>query len=89
MSLDRLAELSGSSKSYLWELENRDKPNPSLEKATRIALALNITTEALLGTATEAAIEIDRAFFRKFQQLKADDKDRLRKIVDDWWEPDD
>ncbi len=88
MSLERLAELSGSSKSYLWELENRDKPNPSLEKANRIALALKIAPEALFNTAVEAKGEVDNAFFKKFQQLKEGDKERLRKIVDDWWTPD-
>ncbi|KPW34127.1 MULTISPECIES: helix-turn-helix domain-containing protein [Pseudomonas syringae group] len=87
ISLDRLAELTESSKSYLWELENRDKPNPSLDKVTRIALALNITTEMLLGSSSEdPQTETDSAFFRKYQELDDDDKKRLRKIVDDWWE---
>lgn len=91
MSLDRLAELSGSSKSYLWELENRDKPNPSLDKVSRIALALNITPETLLGNSAETVeeAETDNAFFRKYQALEEGDKKRLRKIVDDWWEDDD
>ena len=31
-SLDELAKLSGSSKSYLWELENRPERKPSAEK---------------------------------------------------------
>ncbi|WP_264086481.1 helix-turn-helix domain-containing protein [Pseudomonas sp. PS1(2021)] len=52
MSLEQLAVLTDSSKSYLWELENRDKPNPSLDKVTKIATALNLTPEALLGTAS-------------------------------------
>ena len=34
-SLDKLAELTESSKSYLWELENRDTRKPSAEKLTR------------------------------------------------------
>ncbi|HBO4309892.1 TPA: helix-turn-helix transcriptional regulator [Pseudomonas aeruginosa] len=87
ISLERLAELTESSKSYLWELENRDKPNPSLDKVNKIALALNITPEALLGSAVESPEEeSDSAFFRKYQQLEEGDKKRLRKIVDDWWE---
>ncbi|WP_178118307.1 helix-turn-helix domain-containing protein [Pseudomonas sp. SJZ080] len=87
ISLDRLAELTESSKSYLWELENRDKPNPSLDKVNKIALALNITTEMLLGSSTEnPEAETDSAFFRKYQALEEADKKRLRKIVDDWWE---
>lgn len=88
MSLERLAELTESSKSYLWELENRDKPNPSVDKVSKIALALNLTPETLLGSATELSQdeETDSAFFRKYQALDEGDKKRLRKIVDDWWE---
>ncbi|MBD8122893.1 helix-turn-helix transcriptional regulator [Pseudomonas lutea] len=88
MSLDRLAELTESSKSYLWELENRDKPNPSLDKLNSIALALNITPETLLGNSAETPQqeETDSAFFRKYQALEEADKKRLRRIVDDWWE---
>jgi transcriptional regulator with XRE-family HTH domain len=35
-SLDKLAELTDSSKSYLWELENRDTRKPSGEKLTQL-----------------------------------------------------
>ncbi|MEN5033877.1 helix-turn-helix transcriptional regulator [Pseudomonas sp. TWI929] len=88
ISLERLAELTDSSKSYLWELENRDKPNPSVDKVNKIALALNLTPETLLGSATEICPgeESDSAFFRKYQSLEESDKKRLRKIVDAWWE---
>ena len=47
-SLDKLAELTESSKSYIWELENRDTRKPSAEKLTRIAQALSVTTDYLL-----------------------------------------
>ena len=47
-SLDKLAKLTNSSKSYLWELENRDTRKPSGEKLTRIAEALSVTTDYLL-----------------------------------------
>lgn len=86
ISLERLAELTESSKSYLWELENRDKPNPSLDKVTRIASALNLTPEALLDTNTlDSQSETDKAFFRKYQELGDKDKEKLRQLVDTWW----
>ena len=44
-SLDKLAELTESSKSYIWELESRDTRKPSAEKLTRIAQALSVTTD--------------------------------------------
>ena len=42
LSLEQLAELTDSSKSYIWELENRDTRKPSGEKLTRIAQALEV-----------------------------------------------
>ena len=44
-SLDRLAEVADTSKSYLWELENRETRKPSGEKLTLIAQALGVTTD--------------------------------------------
>lgn len=86
MSLEQLAVLSESSKSYLWELENRDKPNPSLDKVTKIAAALNLSPESLLGAASpDLAAEADKTFFRKYQNLDPKDKERLQKMVEDWW----
>ena len=52
-SLDKLAELTESSKSYIWELENRDTRKPSGEKLTRIARALEVTTDYLLDDSEE------------------------------------
>ena len=44
-TLDELAELAESSKSYIWELENKDPPRPSAEKLAKIAKALGVTME--------------------------------------------
>ena len=53
-TLDQLAERSESSKSYIWELENKDPPRPSGEKLALIAAALDVTTDYLLGKDSEA-----------------------------------
>ena len=48
LTLDQLAEQSGSSKSYIWELENKSPPRPSAEKLAKEVLrlgALNTTDE--------------------------------------------
>jgi transcriptional regulator with XRE-family HTH domain len=37
LSLEDLAEKVSSSKSYMWELENRDEPNPGADLLMRIA----------------------------------------------------
>lgn len=84
-SLDKLAELTDSSKSYLWELENRDARKPSAEKLTKIAQALGVTTDYLLddnATADDAVLK--EAFFRKFNQLEEDDKKKIQQMVDLW-----
>lgn len=86
LSLDRLAALTDSSKSYLWELENKDDPKPSAEKVGKIAAALEVTTDFLLtpSATTPGAEVIDEAFFRKYQRMPEDTKKRLRQILDAW-----
>jgi transcriptional regulator with XRE-family HTH domain len=85
LSLDELATRTGSSKSYIWELENRDATKPSAEKLAKIAAALGVTTEYLLDK--EAELDDDQvkeAFYRKFNGLSADDKIRIQDMIDIW-----
>jgi transcriptional regulator with XRE-family HTH domain len=86
LSLEQLAELTGSSKSYLWELENRDDPNPSADKLSKLAAALDVTAEFLLSAAhpTPDADVVDEAFFRKYKALPESTKRQIRKILDAW-----
>jgi transcriptional regulator with XRE-family HTH domain len=87
MSLDQLAEQTNSSKSYVWELENREKkPNPSADKVAKIAAALQVTPQFLMDNLETTPDEVvkDEAFFRKYQQLGEPDKTRLRKLIDAW-----
>lgn len=84
-SLDDLARLSGSSKSYLWELENREERKPSAEKLTKIAEVLQVTTDYLLDEKADMDdSQIKEAFFRKFNRLDDDDKNRIRDMIDAW-----
>lgn len=84
LSLEQLAECTSSSKSYIWDLENRDAPNPSADKLSKIAAALDVTTEFLLsGTQTTPDIEvIDQAFFRKYKAMPEPSKKQLRKLLE-------
>ena len=90
MTLDQLALRTGSSKSYIWELENKNAPHPSAEKIFAIAKALGVTPEFLLEEALTEADEavLDDAFFRKYQRMPAEAKRRLRRILDAWDEED-
>ena len=83
-TLDKLAELSESSKSYIWELENKNPPRPSGEKISKIAIALGVTTDYLLDMTESVSVEdaVDKAFFRKYQQMDQPIKDKLRKMMD-------
>ena len=88
-SLDKLAEITDSSKSYLWELENRDARKPSAEKLTKIAQAIGVTTDYLLddkATADEGVLQ--EAFFRKFNQLEDDDKQKIEQMIEAWGKKD-
>lgn len=85
LSLNQLAERSNTSKSYLWELENRDTLKPSAAKLSGIAAVLNVTTEFLLDE--KADLEdghLKEAFFRKFNRLEDDDKKRIEDMIDLW-----
>jgi transcriptional regulator with XRE-family HTH domain len=84
-SLDKLAEITDSSKSYLWELENRDTRKPSAEKLTKIAEALSVTTDYLLDDSAEPGEEVVKeAFFRKLSKLEPGDRRKIEQLVDMW-----
>lgn len=88
LTLDQLAERAESSKSYIWELENKNPPRPSAEKLSKIASELGVTIEYLLGhdqQITEADAT-DEMFFRKYRQMDADVKKKIRKMIDLWEE---
>jgi len=85
LSLEQLAELTESSKSYIWELENKDVPNPSADKIGRIAAALEVTPEFLLDQRDDLTPDdeiVDEAFFRRYRKLDPDVKKTIRKIMD-------
>lgn len=84
LTLEGLAERVGSSKSYMWEIENKDVARPSAEKLALIATALDTTVEYLLagdGDQEEENAD-DIAFFRKYKKMDAPAKERLRRILD-------
>lgn len=86
LTLDKLAELTGSSKSYIWELENKNPPRPSGEKIGKIASVLGVTAEYLLDPTekTNVADATDEAFFRKYRHMHPDTKVRIRRMVELW-----
>ena len=84
LTLDALAKLAGTSKSYLWELENKVSKRPSAEKLISLADALNVSHTYFIGDEDRppSARELDEAFYRKYQAMWREDKARLRKIAE-------
>ena len=84
LTLDQLANASGSSKSYIWEIENKaGKVRPSAQKLQAIADVLQVTVAFLVGDEAQADAE-DEAFFRRYIQLSDSNKARVRAMVEIW-----
>jgi transcriptional regulator with XRE-family HTH domain len=81
-TLDRLAELAESSKSYIWELENKDPPRPSADKIAKIAVALGVTPDYLITESVGVEDATDTAFFRKYRGMEPATKEKIRKMLD-------
>jgi len=83
LTLDKLAEQAGLSKSYLWELENKDPPRPSAEKLAGIAKALETTVDYLIGTDPKIDLQsaADKAFFREYQRMSPQMKAKIKQVA--------
>jgi transcriptional regulator with XRE-family HTH domain len=83
LTMEALATAAGISKSYVWELENREVPHLSAKVLVDLAKALGVTAHDLLGEPSPVkASPEDLQFFRKYTQMSKTDKDRLRKMLD-------
>jgi transcriptional regulator with XRE-family HTH domain len=85
-SLDKLAELTESSKSYIWELENKNPPRPSADKLARIASQLDTTIEYLLDSEETISAEdaADAHFYRQYRKMDTATKAKIRQMVKLW-----
>jgi len=88
LSLDKLAELTSSSKSYIWELENKAPPRPSAEKLAKIAEKLDTTIEYLLDEGETLTEEdaADASFYREYRKMPEATKEKIRQMVKLWSE---
>lgn len=86
LTLDELAARAESSKSYIWELENRTPPSPSAQKLAKVAEALGVTLSFFLDgeNAVSQDDAVDAHFFRKYQKMDAPTKEKVRKMIDLW-----
>ncbi len=86
LTLEQLAELTESSKSYIWELENKSPPRPSADKLSKIAVQLGVTMDYLIDQEQKIteADATDEMFYRKYQKMDPEVKKKIRKIADLW-----
>jgi|SRR5882762_5098255 len=89
LTLEEVANHIGSTKSYVWELENKPSSRPSADKVFKLADLFEISAEYLIdekGAVRRDLDQTDKAFVRKYQTLPQPQKDRLRrymKLLDD------
>ena len=83
LKLEDLAERIASTKSYVWELENKEGIRPSAEKIFRLAEALDVTAEYLMDDTQREPKpkQDDVVLFRKLQKLPTRDKEILRRFI--------
>lgn len=82
-TLEKLAELTESSKSYIWELENKNPPRPSAEKIAKIANQLEVEIEYLLdkeATITEEE-SVDAKFYREYRKMRPETRKKIRVVA--------
>lgn len=77
-TLEELALKVDSTKSYIWALENKDNPNPSMKLVNDLAKALDVTVEYLVDKQPN---DEDQVFFREYADLKPETKQQLRSIL--------
>lgn len=84
LTLDALAASAGMSKSYLWELENRESPRPSAEKLDALAKVLGQPVSYFLEEDVSSPEEAhkDEAFFRNYRDLDVAEREMMRKIME-------
>lgn len=83
LTLEGLAEVIGSSKAYIWQLENKKNAKPSAELLLKIANYFGESPDYFLDDSSCEPTEgqLEDAFFRKFQSLSLSDKLTIQRIA--------
>ena len=85
-TLDQLAELADCSKSYIWELENKNPPRPSADKLLKIAKALKVTLDYFIDEDIPEEDALDKRFYRKYRKMGPETKKKFRDMIDLLWD---
>lgn len=86
LSLQEVADQIGSTKSYVWELENKPTIRPSAEKISKLAKLYEVTVDYLLDETghveRDAEEQLEKAFFSKIRKLSPEHKVYIRRFID-------
>ncbi|MEO9458254.1 MAG: helix-turn-helix transcriptional regulator [Lentilitoribacter sp.] len=82
-TLEELAAGIGSSKAYVWQLENKKNAKPSAEFLLKIANYFDESPDYFIDDSIEERTEshVEEAFFRKFRKLSKDDKEKFDRMI--------
>lgn len=91
VTLESLAESLGSSKAYVWQLENKQNAKPSAEMLLKIANYFSKSPDYFIDDTAEepSSKHLEDAFFRKFRKLSEDDKRTIERIISSFEDSDD
>ncbi len=83
LTLDQLGAQIGSSKAYVWQLENKDQASPSGDLLMKLCSVLDQSPSFFLGTESGASDELAQKeiLFRKFQALGERDKQTILSMI--------
>lgn len=83
LTLEELAEVIGSSKAYIWQLENKKNAKPSAELLLKIANYFGESPDFFLDDSrcNPSESQLEDAFFRRFQSLSLNDKQTIQRIA--------
>ncbi len=84
LTLEQLAKKVGSSKSYMWQLENDPKIKPSVKLISKIAEVLEVTVD-FLSDPKQEQMDLDQeaiVFYRGFKELDDDSKQMIRQQIE-------
>jgi transcriptional regulator with XRE-family HTH domain len=84
ITLEELAKTVGSSKGYIWQIENDPNIKPSAQLIANIAKALNLTVDYLVDSDKAVMDSTDESlvFFRNFKGLSEKSKEILLKQME-------
>ena len=79
LTLDQLGAAIGSSKAYVWQLENKEVASPTGDLLMKLCSTLDKEPSFFIGSENKAADELaaKEILFRKFQSLTESDQKNI------------